>query len=221
MNLKSRSPDAALLRAHKVLSWPNAENRLFLALNTKPNIFPSPVQERVGAKLCWQLWESSKISENHIYGMKLSPSPGREAGCQLPWPPWPGMSVGTVLRSQTVLRLLSPLPGGMEHLGSRSACTARIFLPLRKRCFGRYDLYVWWKRSHFFPRFLDYVCTKLLKTQPRRRHDAVRTTLLHPHDWTLLEAAASPPRVLSHPIQVTCPACLAHTFLIHPHLHWW
>lgn len=41
VNLNSKIPDAVLHWACTVLSWPNAENRLFIILNTKPNIFPS------------------------------------------------------------------------------------------------------------------------------------------------------------------------------------
>lgn len=36
VNLNSKIPGAVLHQA-----WPNAENRLFIILNTKPNIFPS------------------------------------------------------------------------------------------------------------------------------------------------------------------------------------
>lgn len=49
MNLNIIIPDGVLHQAHKVLSCPNSENRLFLFLNIKPNIFPSLMQETVGA----------------------------------------------------------------------------------------------------------------------------------------------------------------------------
>lgn len=88
-------PHAVLLQAHKVLSCPNSENILFLILNRNPNIFPCLTQESIGARLYWQPWDSSKISENHFYNMRLFPSLDREAGraspgsaprgCSFPW----------------------------------------------------------------------------------------------------------------------------------------
>lgn len=64
----------------KCLSCPNSENILSLILNRNPNIFPCLTQESIGARLYCQPWDSSKISENHFYNMRLFPSLDREAG---------------------------------------------------------------------------------------------------------------------------------------------
>lgn len=63
---------------------PNSENRLFLILNMNPNIFPSLMQERIGARLHWQPGDSSEISENQLHGVRLFPSQDRAVGQRAP-----------------------------------------------------------------------------------------------------------------------------------------
>lgn len=68
MNLSIIIPDAVLYWAHKVLSCPNSEYRLFLILNIKPSIFPSLMQE-----LEQDCIGSLEISVNHFLRYEVIP----------------------------------------------------------------------------------------------------------------------------------------------------
>lgn len=138
---KSKSPDAVLLWAHKVLSWPNAENRLFLALNTNPNIFPSAVQERVGVKLCWQLWESSKISE-------VTPFPRQRGWVAAPHGHSDQGHLWDSAEKPNSHKIALSLLRGMEHLGS--CMYSQSFPSTKKMVFWEDMIYMCGERKVIF-----------------------------------------------------------------------